>query len=81
MKIVKDTFKKRYNNWKQTPTLRPELETHVKCDASRWRLGAALKQMTQDGYFASRFEISDDKRYKFNEVEVLVEVWSIEHLN
>ena len=61
----------------------PQLETRVKCDASRSDLGAAVEQLTVDGWkpiaFASRFLNSCEKRYSVNELELLGVVWSIEY--
>ena len=61
----------------------PQLETRVKCDASRYGLGAALEQLTVDGWkpiaFASRFLNSCEERYSVNELELLGVVWSIEY--
>ena len=61
----------------------PQLETRVKCDASRSGLGAALEQLTVDGRkpiaFASRFLNSCEERYSVNELELLGVVWSTEY--
>ena len=61
----------------------PQLETRVKCDASRSGLGAALEQLTVDGWkpiaFASRFLNSCEERYSVNELELLGVVWSTEY--
>ena len=61
----------------------PQLETHIKCDASRSGLGAALEQLKVDGWkpisFASRFLNSNEERCSFNELELLGVVWSIEY--
>ena len=62
----------------------PDLETRIKCDASRKGLGCALEQRTPNGWhtvaFASRFLNSVIKdRYSLNELELLGVVWSIEH--
>ena len=61
----------------------PQLETHVKCDASRSGLGAALEQLTVDGWkpiaFASLFLNSCEERYSENELKLLGVVWSIEY--
>ena len=60
-----------------------QLETRVKCDASRSGLGAALEQLTVDGWkpiaFASRFLNSCQERYSVNELELLGVVWSTEY--
>ena len=61
----------------------PQLETRVKCDASRSGLGAALEQLTVDGWkpiaFASRFLNSCEERYSVNELKILGVVWSTEY--
>ena len=61
----------------------PQLETRVKCNASRSGLGAALEQLTVDGWkpiaFASRFLNSCEERYSVNELELLGVVWSTEY--
>ena len=50
----------------------PQLETLVKCDASRSGLGAALEQLTVDGWkpiaFTSRILNSCEERYSINEL-------------
>ena len=60
-----------------------QLETRVKCDAYRSGLGAALEQLTVDGWkpiaFTSRFLNSCEERYSVNELELLGVVWSIEY--
>ena len=62
----------------------PKLETRIKCDASRSGHGAALEQLTVNGWklisFASRFSNSNEERYSVNELELLGVVWSIEYL-
>ena len=59
------------------------LETRVKCDESRSGLGAALEQLTVDGWkpiaFTSRFLNPCKKRFSVNELELLGVVWSIEY--
>ena len=61
----------------------PQLETRVNCDASPCGLGAALEQLTVDGWkpiaFTSRFLNSCEERYILNELELLGVVWSIEY--
>ena len=62
----------------------PELETRIKCDASRKGLGRALEQRTPNGWhtvaFASRFFNSVEDRYSINELELLGVLWSaVEH--
>ena len=61
----------------------PQLETRIKCDASRSGLRAALEQLTVDGWksilFASRLLNSNEERYSNNELELLGVVWSIEY--
>ena len=53
----------------------PDLETRIKCDASRKGLGCALEQRTPNGWhtvaFASRFLNSVEDRYSINELELL----------
>ena len=53
----------------------PNLETRIKCDASRKGLGCALEQRTPDGWhtvaFNSRFLNSTEERYSMNERELL----------
>ena len=60
-----------------------DLETRIKCDASRISLGCALEQRTPNGWhtvvFASRFLNSVEDRYRINELELLGVVRSIEH--
>ena len=57
-----------------------DLETRIKCDASRKSLGCALEQQT-NGWktvaLASRFLNSFEYRYIINEPQLLVVVWSI----
>ena len=61
----------------------PDLETRIKCDASRKSFGCALKQRTPNGWhtvaYASRFLNSVEDRYSTNELGLLGVVWSIEH--
>ena len=61
----------------------PQLETRVKCDASRSGLGAALEQLTVDGWkpiaFASRFLNSCEERFSVNELELFGAFWSTEN--
>ena len=61
----------------------PELETRIKCDASRKGLGCALEQRTPNCWhtvaIASRFLNSVEDRYSINEIELLGVVWSVEH--
>ena len=63
--------------------LNPDLETRIKCDASRKGLGCALEQWISNGWhtvaFASRFLNSVENRYSIDELELLGVVWSIEH--
>ena len=60
----------------------PDLETSIKCDASRKGLGCAIEQRTPNGWhtvaFASQFLNSVEDRYSINELELLGVVWSIE---
>ena len=73
-KIAETTENKHFN---------PDLETRIKCDASRKGLGFALEQRTANGWhtvaFASRFLNSVEDRYSINKLELLGVVWSIEH--
>ena len=52
--------------------LNPDLETRIKCDASRKGLSCALEQRTPNGWhtvaFASRFLNSVEDRYSINEL-------------
>ena len=61
----------------------PQLETRVKCVASSSGLGAALEQLTVDGWkpiaFTSRFLNPCEQRYSVNELELLGVLWSIEY--
>ena len=61
----------------------PDLETRIKCNASRKGLGCALEQRTLNGWhtlvFASCFLNSKEDRYSINDLELLGVVWSIEH--
>ena len=63
-KIAETTENKHFN---------PDLETRIKCDASRKGLGCALEQRTANGWhtvaFASRFWNSVEDRYSINELE------------
>ena len=74
MKIVEATENKHFN---------PDLETRIKCDASRKGLGCASEQRTSDGWhtlvFASSFMNSVEYRYSINELELLGVVWLIEY--
>ena len=53
------------------------------CDASTYRLGAALEQNTEERWiaipFVSRFLSSLEEKYSVNELELLGVVWAIEH--
>ena len=61
----------------------PQLEICIKCDASRSGLGAALEQLTVNGWkpisFASTFSNSNEERYSINQLELLGVVCSIEY--
>ena len=61
----------------------PDLETRIKCDASRKGLGCASEQRRANGWhtvaFALRFLDSVEDRYSINELELLGVLWSIEH--
>ena len=73
-KIAETTENKHFN---------PDLETRIKCNASRKGLGCALEQRTANGWhtvaFASRFLNSVEDRYSINKLELLGVVLSIEH--
>ena len=73
-KIAETTESKHFNH---------DLETRIKCDASRKGLGCALEQRTLTGWhivaFASRFLNSVGDRYIINESELLAVVWSSQH--
>ena len=60
-----------------------DMETRVKCDASKLGLGATLEQKTENIWhtiaFASRFLNTVEHRYSTNELELLAVVWSLEH--
>ena len=60
----------------------PQLSTRIKCDASRSGLGAALEQLTVNGWkptsLASRFLNSNEEHYSINELELLGVVCSID---
>ena len=60
-----------------------DLETLIKCDASRKGLGFALEQRTPNDWhtvaFASRFLKSVEGSYSINELELLGVVLSVEH--
>ena len=60
-----------------------DLETRIKCDASRKVLGCALEQQILNGWhtvpFASRFLNSVEDRYSIHELELLGVVWSVEN--
>ena len=75
-----DAIKTRIANHTENIHYNPQLETRIKCDASRSGLGAALEQLTVNGWkpisFASRFLNSNEERYSINELGV---VWSIEY--
>ena len=78
-----NAIKTRIANHTENIHYNPQLETRIKCDASRSGLGAALEQLTVDGWkpisFASRFLNSSEERYSINELELLGVVWSVEH--
>ena len=75
-------IKSRIANATASSHCNPQVETRVKCDASRSGLGAALEQLTVYGWkpiaFTSRFVNSCEERYIVNELELLGVVWSIE---
>ena len=76
-------IKTRIENATANSHYNPQLETRVNCDASRSGLGAALEQLTVDGWkpiaFRSRFLNSCEERYSVNELELLGVVWSTEY--
>ena len=76
-------LKNRIANATENSHYNPQLETLVKCDASRSGLVVALKQLTVDGWkpiaLTSRFLNSCEERYSVNELELLGAVWSIEY--
>ena len=78
-----NAIKTRIANHTENMHYNPQFETRIKCDASRSGLGAALEQLTVDGWkpisFASRFLNSSEERYSINELELLGVVWSIEY--
>ena len=82
-KLHFNAIKTRIANHTENIHYNPQLETRIKCDASRSGLGAALEQLTVDGWkpisFASRFLNSSEERYNINELELLGVVWSIEY--
>ena len=71
--------KNRIANASEKGHYNPQLETRVKCDASRSGLGAALELLTFDGWKPIAFFNSFDKRYSVNELELLGMVWSFEY--
>ena len=78
-----DAIKTRIANHTENIHCNPQLETRKKCDASCSGLGAALEQLTVDGWkpisFASRFLNSNEEHYSINALELLGVVWSIEY--
>ena len=64
-KIAETTENKHFN---------PDLETRMKCDASREGLGCALEQRTPNNWqtvaFVSRFLNSVEDRYSIDELEI-----------
>ena len=77
--LIKERFAKTTEN----KHFNPELETRIKCDASRKGLGCALEQRTPNCWhtvaFASRFLNSVEDRYSIIELELLGVVWSVEY--
>ena len=73
-KIAETTENKHFN---------PDLETRIKCDASRIGLDCALEQRTPNSWhtvaFASRFLNSVEDRYSVNKLELLGVFRSTEH--
>ena len=59
----------------------PQLETRVKCDASRAGFGGALEQQTLEGWkpiaITSRFLNSCQDSFSVNELELLGVAWSV----
>ena len=80
-----NAIKTRIANHTENTYYNPQIETRIKCDASRSGLGAALEQLTVNGWkpfsFASRFLNSNEERYSINELELLGVVWSVEYIN
>ena len=66
-------IKTRIANYPENTHYNPQFETRIKSDASRSGLGAALEQLTVDGWklisFAARFLNSNEERYGINEQE------------
>ena len=61
----------------------PSKQTRVKCDASHSGLGATLDQWSKQNEwvpiaFASRYLISQEKKYSTNELELLAVVWAVD---
>ena len=77
------SVKNRVANATENTHYDPDLETRIKCDASRAGLGAALEQRSSTGWhtiaFASRFLNSNEERDSVNELELLGVVWSVEY--
>ena len=76
-------IKNRIANANKNSHYNAQLETRVKCDASRSGFGAALEQLTVDGWkpiaFTSRFLNFCEERFSVNKLELLGVVWSIKY--
>ena len=61
-----------------------QLQKRVRCDASCAGMGAAVEQLTVDGWkliaFTSIFLYSYEERYSVSELKLFGVVWSIEYL-
>ena len=70
-----NTIKTQIANHTENIHYNPQLETRIKCDASHSGLGAALEQLTVNGwkpiFFASRCLNSNEKRYSINDLNFL----------
>ena len=76
------SIKNKIANARENTHYNPQLETRIKCDASRAGLGAALEQRSPTVWhtvaFASRFLNSNEERYSVNELELSRVLWSVE---
>ena len=77
------SIENKFANATENTHYNPHLETRVKCDASRFGLGAALEQRSPTGWhtvaFAFCFLNSIEERYSINELKFLGVVWSVEY--